>query len=72
MATKTISVFEHFVRTHEYVCDDVLYDVILPMCNKQRCMRCDKWVGSKKIFACYLPRQTLCFLCRHKAKWPKP
>lgn len=55
-----------------WICDDVFFDFIVPLCAKESCKKCNRWVGDRHgTFACYMPTYTLCFNCRHKVIWPR-
>lgn len=72
---KAIQYFDEHVRKNK-ICDDVFYDVILPMCRRDCCRDCNRWVGSysktrNTYFACYFETYTLCLYCRHNKLWPR-
>ena len=54
-----------------YICDDIFYGVIVPELKRHYCNKCLIWFDSKRISAYYFPKETLCFYCRHKSRWPK-
>ena len=75
-ARHAIDAFDAGVRTSPrlpYLCDDVFYMVIVPMCMRHSCVYCHRWVGTPRgLFACYRgDGSTLCFRCRHQSLWPR-
>ena len=68
-----LDVFDEEVRkatTPARICDDVFYDVIVPLLAKEFCRGCHVWIGRKRVFACYMRDHALCFRCRHERRWP--
>ena len=70
----SIITFDRIVRndaSFPWICDDIFYDVIVPFCTRNNCKMCRKWVLNDGVmFACFRIDHTLCFWCRHRAKWP--
>ncbi len=69
-ALETFDIIRKSNTFHTYLCDDI-YNIILFFLEKKYCHICYKWIGENKINACFMENTTLCFICRHRYKWPK-
>ena len=55
-----------------YLCEDLRRHVY-HIASRATCQRCDALVVTRRrVSVCFLRSQRLCFVCYHRARWPRP